>query len=170
MNPAIQGALIGAGFGFLGVVANQVYNYLSRRQEQQESYRLKLYDKRLEVHQQAYKWVMTLHEQLASERDPREELFRSHDGAREWYEGNCLYLDETSRVSVVNFIDIAKAYAKDTPTDDSKQQLELLYIQALRDVQHGIGMKHLERGIAADLEPLARALDALTNKDAGPRD
>ena len=149
MSDTLAGALIGAGALLCGLVASQLANFLVEQRRELASYRVNLYAKRLEVHQEAYKWLMDIIEpamkaNLSPGGDPGilglvDSLYV---GARKWWDGNCLYLDDVSRIKVVDFLeavrDISEGVVQDQPP------LHVMFRSALDAVVTGIGMKHLD--------------------------
>lgn len=121
--------------------------------ERTDKYRLVLYEKRLDVHQQAYRWLMALIQPLQRAADlttgdralpDNFVLFKLYQDAREWWDGNCLYLDEVSRVRVIDFIELASEYLE-APPPPERERLFPTYRIAITAVQEGLGMKHLEQ-------------------------
>ena len=159
MSEAAQGALIGGAFAIGTLIVTLVYNGWSLRQqlqarlkeqetEHEERYRADLYAKRLEVHQQAYKWLMRNIEhipgpfKIAKMPDSeREQLGRFCKEARIWWDSNCFYLDESSRREFVDFLGTAEDVASEVV---EWKEVGSRYRSALRAVQEGIGMKHLD--------------------------
>lgn len=149
----------GIGFNFWNSSKEKQLRLDTLKLEQEERYRIGSFEKRLQVHQEAYNWLMQLMELLRNilkEDFGENSLFhttlqqRSHE-VRRWWDANCLYLDEASRAAVVNFIEMNRevAYGEWEPSGLDPRRS---YRDALRLVQEGIGMKHLplkERGFDA---------------------
>jgi hypothetical protein len=141
------------GFSFWNSSTERQHRLQTLRLEQEERYRVGLYDKRLAVHQEAYRWltqlIVTLRSVLRAEPEDanyaglKRQLSSESVHARAWWDGNCLYLDESSRSSVVSFIESCAAIAHDEYTPEELDPIKL-YLAALRATQEGIGMKHLD--------------------------
>ena len=161
MNDVVQGALIAALSALGGVLITQIGNVVIEKRRELASYRVNLYAKRLEVHQEAYRWLLTLIEWLRStmEQPPDEipRLFHQRldyesKEARKWWDANCLYLDDSSRALVVRFIEIARAIADQEDLPEGTDPIRV-YRDVLGAIQTGIGMKHIEE---RKVEPVDR--------------
>jgi hypothetical protein len=152
----VSSGLIGVaslGFSFWNSSRERDHRLRALRLEQEERYRVGLYEKRLQVHQQAYKWLMDLIEPLReamADHPHKDEGTYTHSDlasksfkAREWWDGNCLYLDDGSRLRVVDFIEEARSAAECESLRNEAETMKL-YRDALRAVEVGIGMKHLD--------------------------
>lgn len=90
--------------------------------EQEERYRVRLYGKRLDVHQQAFEWLCKAVEPLKRARssdarqEDRDELAAICKDAQRWWDANCLYLDPSSRDKMHAFIWSAGRWAA-APSD-----------------------------------------------------
>ncbi len=137
------------GFNFWNASSERKQRLRLLRLEQEEKYRADLYEKRLEVHQQAFKWLMDLPYPLRDALKPEvgaeetEVLSGLYRDARSWWDGNCLYLDEQSRNKTIACIEKAGMVAEDGVKlnwfDEAKE-----FMEARRVVQEGISMKHLD--------------------------
>ena len=92
--------MVEAIFGLVGVVVGSglvlLYNLYRDRREREEKYRVMLYEKRLEAHQKAFCYIQKLNVALNTAQND-EDLWEVTREAREWWDSNCLYLDEYSR-------------------------------------------------------------------------
>ena len=153
MSDTLLGALIGALAALGGGIATQIAGFVLEKRRELATYRTSLYEKRLIIHQEAYRWLMDLIEPLreAMKQHPHESLARTHtpisqmksSRAREWWDANCLYLDDASRAQLVYFIEAARAEAACEPLPSGLDPVRV-YRDAPRAVQEGIGMKHLD--------------------------
>jgi len=129
-----------------GVAIAELFNWFRQTRSQEESYRLKLYDKRLAVHQQAFEWIHKLNVDLNHAKPGQFEaaetkhLIDTTRAARDWWNGNALYLDPLSRSEIVYFFNLCFSYAQDRPNTPVWQQMN----KALEAITRGIGMKHIE--------------------------
>jgi len=146
MSETVAVALISASSALGGVLITQLFHWLMQRREQDERYRLALYDKRLAVHQQAFEWIHKLNVDLnfakPGQFDAAEtkQLVETTRAARDWWNGNALYLDPLSRSELVYFFNLCFSYAQDRPKTPVWEQMN----KALEAVTRGIGMKHIE--------------------------
>ena len=154
MSEVIAVSLISAGSALTGILVTQSFHWLRRKQEQEESYKLKLYEKRLEVHQKGYKWLVDLIGPLreaigsrktnsAVESEAEKTLRGLHQEAARWWNDNCLYLDEESRTNLDDFMKIAGEFLH-TSNPPDLSGVDQKYDTALQTVIEGIGMKHIE--------------------------
>jgi len=89
MTAAIFG-LIGT---ILGALITTGYQWFWSARERQDKFRLVALEKRLEVHQEGY----SIWRKLIFSLNKTEELSKIVTTGQEWWENNCLYLDEKSR-------------------------------------------------------------------------
>jgi len=149
MSEFVQGALVAGSFALASAFATQMFSLLLEKRREDASYRVNLYDRRLAVHQQGYKWLMDLIEPLrGAMRTPagdheKRQLTELGLAARDWWDANCLYLDPASRVKLVDFIEDARSVGEGSLPDGVDPIKR--YRDALRAVEEGIGMKHVER-------------------------
>ena len=157
MSDVVLVGLITGAVGIAGLLLNVWTQHQERshalerlKLEHQERYRSDLYAKRLEVHQRAYLWLMQLIEPVRWVQDPKltstdmkTQLKHSANRARDWWDTNCLYLDDESRSATADFISLAQALGRDDPLVEEGKPIDA-YLRALKSVQEGIGMKHLD--------------------------
>jgi len=148
VNDVVLGALIGASSATGGAVIAQVGGFVLEKRRELASYRVNLYAKRLEVHQQAFEWTHRLNVDL-NESKPgvldAPETQRLNDtarSARAWWNGNALYLDPVSQSEFVYFLNLCFAYARDQlgPQEHIWKQMRVTQ----NVIVAGIGMKHIE--------------------------
>jgi len=152
VSEVVQGALIGVLAALGGAVISQLGALILEKRRELATYRVNLYAKRLEVHQEAYRRLFVLIEWLrATMKEPpdggrtfiHQRLAFESGEARRWWDGNCLYLDDSSRALVVWFIEIALAVANQEELPEGTDPMKV-YRDALGAIQEGIGMKHIE--------------------------
>ena len=105
-------ALIGVGGTIAGVIVASAFNLassiLNRRfaaedqgTERREWYRRTLFGKRLDAIQQGYHWLMKLNRATSQPQaqtpgsEQNQALARLSQEAREWYDANCVFLEDT---------------------------------------------------------------------------
>jgi hypothetical protein len=145
----VEVGVITAGAALGGVLVTQMFNLFLEQRRENAAYRVGLYAKRLEIHQEAFRWLMDLIEPAAiaqkspgGSSDHLAGVAKMYVEARKWWDSNCLYLDENSRESVIDFIELVHDLAEGSVPP--LRELTGKYRSALRAVQEGIGMKHLD--------------------------
>lgn len=135
-------ALVGAGAALGGVIVSQVVNLIVEQRREIANYRVNLYAKRLEAHQQAFEWMHRLNFEL--NRAQMEDLAAATSNARDWWNANALYLDPQSKSELVYFLNLCFGYAQGNlgPEENIWRQMN----QTEKAIVRGIGMKHLEKG------------------------
>jgi hypothetical protein len=158
LTEVTQVALITGGFTLAGIVATQAFHVVTQRREQEERYRLALYDKRLAVHQQAFEWTQKLGRTvfLADAGAPSareiEQLDQKVRNFCDWYNANNLYLDPVSMHELVRLLTLCREWASG---DSTKEAVSKQVEGAQRAIVKGIGLKHIDfEGIAADLRTI----------------
>ena len=142
MDAAVAG-IVGVAVGS-GITIG--YAWFRDWREGKEKYRVMLYGKRLEVHQQAYYYSVQLlqsFDDYLSDLGLTKEFLPLYQEARDFYYSNSLYLDENSRKlfrEALNAIIPCFEGLDDETVEDVSSRL----IKAMRAVETGIGMKHLE--------------------------
>jgi hypothetical protein len=100
-----------------GVAIAELFNWFRQKRSEEENYRLKLYDKRLAVHQQAFEWIQRLSVGLNDAKPGHldapetKQLIETALAAVDWWNGNALYLDPVSRSELPHFFGLCRAYA-----------------------------------------------------------
>jgi len=147
--------MLEALFGLIGVLVGSGlvvgYNYLRDRTERQERYRLMLYDKCLEVHQEAFYHVQQLLDQIGLFRvvlkvPTPEEVKQSLREAWRFYDSNCLYLQQAPRNEMALGLIRVGIYLQEPLAGYKKEVLDQLR-KAREATVTGIGMKHLEEAL-----------------------
>ena len=129
-------------FGLIGVVVGSglllLYNYYRDHREREEKYRVMLYDKRLEAHQGAYYHV----EQLLFSFGYRlygppltKDMRTLCREAEEFYDSNCLYLDEQSRGEIVMALLLIKEICYSQTDEKQKQEAFNQLVKAQKAVE-----------------------------------
>jgi hypothetical protein len=142
----LSDAWIGVLGALGGVAIAELFNWFRQKRSEEENYRLKLYDKRLAVHQQAFEWIHKLNVDLnyakPGQLDAPEtnQLVETTRAARDWWNANALYLDPVSKSELVYFFNLCFAYGQDRPKTPVWEQMN----RAEKAVMKGIGMKHIE--------------------------
>ena len=137
-------------FGLIGVVVGSGlvlgYNYYRDRREREEKYRVILYPKRLEVHQKALMWNYKLYSVLnvSIPTQDYEAVREVTVKAREWWESECLYLDEVSRQEMMVAINYVSVYIRWDREHGKPPPVWEQLDKAKKAIVSGIGMKHVE--------------------------
>lgn len=136
-------------FTLLGVLVGVGITELRRWREYREKYRVLTFEKRLQAHQQAYYWCQKLIEVLNITRKS-EDILKTAKEAREWWNGNCLFLDAKSRISMVRLTNASEMYA-----DKLQRGAEVFRIldQTLKAIVVGIGAEYLPEMLKKPDEP-----------------
>jgi hypothetical protein len=144
--------------GFIGVIIGIASVEIRLSREKKERYQVMTFEKRLEVHQQAFGWCLRISNLLGkSWGDLGREgntaqamtLDELYNEANEWYFNNCLYLDDDSRRNMFAAIGI--------PLDRAGQltnnvQATNEFIQQSRDTLRET-MRHITKGIGSEYLP-----------------
>lgn len=148
---------IGAIIGFIGVILGIVIVEVRLWRERKERYQVVTFEKRLEVHQQAFSWCVKMATHLGQsygEISSDEANLHSitlnelYEEATDWYGNNCLYLDEASRKSIFDAIglllDRAEQLMNNTrETSQFVQQARKTVGKTMRYIANGLGVKYL---------------------------
>ncbi len=135
-----QVAFIGLLGVILGILATAFWNWKERK----ERFKVIAFEKRLEAHQLAFYWNQTIYHSLGS--GDAERIRKSISEAQEWWNGNCLLLDERSQKSFISIFNSGNRYARNI----QRPELEAERIwddlnKNLADIIQGIGAEHLPR-------------------------
>jgi len=126
----------------LGVSIGEFRQWRERR----ERYQLMTFEKRLEAHQRAFYWCHKLNVVL-NRKDPKE-IHKIADEAREWWDDNCLFLDQNSRQKMIPLFNFANQYANEIE-DPNRFDTHVghhvwSYLnESLKAITEGIGAEHL---------------------------
>lgn len=129
----------------IGIILSEGIHWLRDRRESKEKYRAMLYGKCLEAHQKAFYYIQKLNEVLNVAQSD-EDIWKVTREAREWWDSNCLYLDEQSRREMIPAINYAAVYTQSRRNRNGYtlppvwEQLE----KTKKAIVSGIGMKHIE--------------------------
>jgi hypothetical protein len=134
----------------IGIILTEGLQWLRDWREGKEKYRVMLYEKRLDIHQQAFTLLRKLMAATNASDEGRREIIEKAD---EWWNSHCLYLDEESRkklleaiISVENLVDLPP------PRAGFRKSARLALEEASAAVMNGIGMKHLEKPVKMNQE------------------
>ena len=148
---------IAAIMGLVGVIFGVAIVEIRLWRERKERYQVITFEKRLEVHQQAFAWCMKIVNLLgqtygdASSAEVNMHtiaLNKLYNEATEWWWSNCLYLDENSRLNMFDAIGLPLDRAEQLvnnmkPTDEFIQQSRDTLRETMRNINKGIGAKYL---------------------------
>ena len=115
----IAGVIVASAFNLASSVLSRRFNLADRAADHREWYRRTLFEKRLAAAQEAYSWLMRLNEAanfanpITPESEPNKALMQFCRQARQWYDGNCLFLEDTlpSSSGFIKVTNMAAAYA-----------------------------------------------------------
>ncbi len=99
--------LVGLAFNFLNSSSEREYRLKQQESEQEERYRIGLYEKRLEIHQQAFTWTQTIGRtafRVQSDLAQVHQLGTEIDEFRDWIASINLYLDPVSQHELTRFL------------------------------------------------------------------
>jgi hypothetical protein len=145
MNDVVQGALIGASSALGGVLISQMGSLVIERRRELASYRVNLYAKRLEVHQEAFGLVQRLgamadYVSFKANDGVKSDLVREVEGAQKWWSGNCLYLDAASNREIAIVMGLCFRLATGALSEVPSERID----HALGVVAAGVGSKHID--------------------------
>lgn len=137
MNMA-EGILI-ASIGFLGLILGIAIQEFRRWRERQELYHSMIFKERLQKHQEAFEFCHKLNVVLNFGESKK--INKIAKEFRDWWNANCLYLDDESRKNIIPLINHSYAYAK---KDDEIDNSVWDYLnKTLSSLTCGIGVKYL---------------------------
>ena len=138
--------------GLFGVLLGVGITEFRLWMERKDRYRIMTFEKRLQVHQEAYRLCMEqatlLNELHEKGLGASEKFLRSHDEAKEWLSRNCLYLDTRSLHAVINAFFAASIYGRDLAeqrqtVDKAFEYAHLEFTKCLSSIAKGVGAKYL---------------------------
>jgi len=160
----------------VGIILSEVIRWSRDWREGKEKYKVMLYEKRLEAHQKAFSYVRQLmlrattsYFSFAFDMDDKSDFDREFNNKEikrlllelnDFFDSNCLYLDEQSRSEIMRSIVVTgSAYDNFITENLSKEELT----EKLKDssdqlhktqgvIVTGIGMKHIEKPTSRQLE------------------
>jgi hypothetical protein len=141
-------ALIGVGGIIVGAIITEVRYWLDRKQR----FRVMTFEKRLQVHQDAYRLCMEqallMDELRRKGLEVSERFLKSHDETREWLNRNCLYLDKRSHKAIIEAFFATSIYGRDFA--EKRETINQAYDYAhskledcLKFTTEGIGAEYL---------------------------
>jgi hypothetical protein len=151
MSETVAVALISASSALGGVLITQLFHWLMQKREQEERYRLAIFDKTLAVHQQAYEWLQRLNlavhnAQSVATGEQSKQLVDLAEAAGRWWDANCLYLDPESREQFLRFADEIGGHSI-----GGKPPVFEHWLEAVRAVELGIRREHINtKGFSRD--------------------
>ncbi len=143
--------------GFIGVIIGVAIVEIRLWRERKEKYQVITFEKRLEVHQQAFAWCMKIANLLGQSYGEisRDEasmfaitLDKLYNEANDWWGNNCLYLDDDSRYGMFTAIGLPLDRAEQLvnnirETNEFVQQARDTVKKTIRHITKGIGSEHL---------------------------
>ena len=145
-------ALIGVAGLILGTIISEVRHWLDRRKR----FQVMTFEKRLQAHQEALSWCMRTailtQPKALKETEGIENLLNCLQEAMEWLIHNCLYIDENSRISMLNTFTFAIKQARECSNEEKPTIInDEQKLQVIRGEMHkvakciieGIGAKYL---------------------------
>lgn len=140
--------------GFAGVLFGSAISIFIHWREGKDKYQQMAFEKRLQVHQEAYAWCERLFEYITpfDENAPKDKIDVTHK-FDDWFYSNCLYLDKNSvfelqylNLRVLEFFEKYGEY--NMATSDDRQRAAFRNLEeALGDtkdaIARGIGVKYI---------------------------
>lgn len=137
-----QIAFIGLLGVIIGILATAFWNLIERK----ERFKVITFEKRLEAHQLAFYWNQTIYHSLGS--GDADRIREKIHETQEWWNGNCLLLDEKSQKSFISVFNSGNRYARNIQRPGSELEAERIWDDLntnLADIIKGIGAEHLPR-------------------------
>lgn len=138
----LQVAVIGLIGILLGIAAASFFKWIDRK----ERFKVMTFEKRLAVHQRAHYWNQRIYHELSS-RDANK-LRETVREAQEWWNDNCLLLDDESCKSMISVFNSTNRYAGGLEHPNLATGTERVWDTLdtnLEDIIRGIGAEHLGR-------------------------
>ncbi len=138
--------------GLFGVFAGVGITEFRLWMERKDRYKIMTFEKRLQVHQEAYRLcmdkAMLLNELHAKGLQASEKFLKSHNEAKEWLNHNCLYLDTRSWRAAINAFFAASIYGRDIAeqrqtVDKAYEYARSEFTKCLSSIAKGVGAKYL---------------------------
>lgn len=134
---ALVGVLLGAGI-----------TVCMKWMETREKYQEMTFEKRLLVHQEAFSWNARLYQAVWSL--DSDEIDEVAEKASDWWQNNCLFLDENSRYHMISALNCVYEYVNAISAVPKNDKADLLREDAIESlsanriaIERGIGAKHL---------------------------
>lgn len=120
---------------------------LRQWRQERDRYKFMTFEKRLTVHQEAYKLTSDIgqlfFDLLTGEGMPSGgELGPDVADMRKWWRGNCLWLDKASRKIFLDFINSVERYAESYDSEDAQKCFDLVETTT-KTIVRGIGEQYL---------------------------
>jgi len=97
----LAGVIVASAFNLASSVLNRRFTVADREADHREWYRRTLFEKRLDAVQEGYHWLTRLNratsqpEALTSGSEQNRAVATLSQEAREWYDANCVFLEDT---------------------------------------------------------------------------
>lgn len=144
----IESFLLGVGGIVIGFILSTIKDIWFKYYEKKESYLFKLYDKRLQVHQEAFSYIRKIEKFIIESKglsiDDKKECYKNIlNPFQDWFSNNCFYLDNESWEKVSNCFMNNKI-----DLYIIKENTEILQeiSEAKKSILKSIGMKHVNLG------------------------
>jgi len=148
--------------GLFGVLLGAGIAEFRHWMERKDRYKVMTFEKRLQVHQEAYRLCMEMAMLLVDGLEAGKRSLELGDEAKEWLNRNCLYLDKRSHRAIISaffaasnyFSDIAKQRQKVNQALEAKQR-QVVYVnlahneaqsemkKCLKFIAEGVGAEYL---------------------------
>ena len=138
--------------GLFGVLVGVGITEFRLWAERKDRYRIMTFEKRLQVHQEAYRLcmeqAMLMNDLHKKEPEVVKKFNKSHDEAKDWLNHNCLYLDTRSWRGIMNAFFAASIYGRDLAeqrqtVDKAYEYAHSEFTKCLSSIAKGIGAKYL---------------------------
>ena len=140
--------------------------------EKKDKYKDMVFEKRLDAHQGAYYWVTRLLKLMVPPKLMKdggaEVAFKETEKANEWLDKNALYLDENSRIKMLNFIIYIHETLRKYEDEEGRSNINIkaetmeLYEKSgdlLSNIERGIGVKYLHKQKTSENIEVQKLLD-----------
>lgn len=131
-------------FTLLGIALGAGISEYRHWREGRERFRVMTFEKRLAAHQKAYYWWNNLNRVLNF--GDAEQIRKIANKAREWWNGNCLFLDTNSRRDMVELINYSFMYASDSKT--AQEHIWEQVMKTAKSIVSGIGFEYLPEALS----------------------
>ena len=147
MRRFLMAAWVAGITGLIGVVLGIIATGFWQRNEQRQKFRVMAFVKRLTVHQEAFKFASDLGQIFfdagtGQGQPDKEDLSSEIMKLKEWWRGNCLWLDIDSRKAILNLINSSETYIESDDEEDCEKCFKLTN-EAIKCISEGIGEKYL---------------------------
>ena len=130
-------------FNFWNASRERAQRLQAQRAEHEERYRATLYDKRLAVHQEAFKRAEALSGKVSSDgasATERQELKDDVEASFNWLMENALYMDMNSTLEFIRLLKVCLRWAE----GDTEAAVDEQAQSAMTAAMAGIGFKHID--------------------------